>query len=129
MARTILLLFSLTSGAGFSGPLFAHHSYAEYDQGRDFEFTGAVTAVRWGNPHILFDVSDGTEVMRVEWVTTAGADKTGVVEQQIQEGDQLTAIGSRHRNPEVHIMTRVKKLSMPAKNWQWVSPSLADTRQ
>jgi hypothetical protein len=129
VTKTILLLSAVMSGAGFSGFVLAHHSYADYDRDQRFEFTGTVTAVRWGNPHILFDVSDGTEVMRIEWVTTAGADKTGVAEQQIQAGDQLTAIGSRNRNPEVHVMTVIKELSMPAKNWQWLSPSIVGTRQ
>jgi hypothetical protein len=85
--------------------------------------------VYWGNPHILFDVSDGSEVMRIEWITTAGADKTSVAQQQIQAGDQLIVIGSRNRNPEVHTMTVIKELSMPAKNWHWISPSVLRERQ
>lgn len=129
MARTIPSLFAVMLGVCCSGPLFAHHSYADYEREQRFEFAGTVTAVRWGNPHILFDVSDGTEVMRIEWVTTAGADKTGVAEQQIQAGDQLTVVGSRNRNPDVHIMTVIKELSMPAKNWRWLSPSIVASRR
>ena len=129
MLKPALLLLIVMSAAGFSGSLSAHHSYADYERDQRLEFTGTVTEVRWGNPHILFDVSDGTEVMRIEWVTTAGADKTGVAQLQIQVGDQLTVIGSRHRNPDIHTMTLIKELSMPAKNWQWISPSVTASRQ
>jgi hypothetical protein len=129
MIKPGLLLLAAMSGAGYCGHLLAHHSYADYERDQRFAFTGTVTDLRWGNPHILFDVSDGNEVMRIEWVTTAGADKTGVTPQQIQAGDQLTVIGSRNRNPDVHTMTLIKELSMPAKNWQWISPSVTRARQ
>ncbi len=67
--------------------------------------------------------------MRIEWITIAGADKTGVAESQIQAGDQLTIIGSRNRNSDVHTMTVIKELVMPAKDWQWISPSELRSRQ
>ncbi|MES2624251.1 MAG: DUF6152 family protein [Pseudomonadota bacterium] len=124
MAKIRSLVFAAMSITGFSELSFAHHSYADYERDERYEFTGTVTDIFWGNPHILFDVSNGTEVMRIEWVTTAGADKTGVAQQQIEAGDQLTVIGSRNRNPDVHTMTVIKELSMPAKNWQWISPSV-----
>ena len=129
MVKPILLVLAVMSGAIFCGPSLAHHSYADYERDQRFEFTGTVTEVYWGNPHILFDVSDGSEVMRIEWITTAGADKTSVAQQQIQAGDQLIVIGSRNRNPEVHTMTVIKELSMPAKNWHWISPSVLRERQ
>jgi hypothetical protein len=126
MNKTVLSLFAV-SIAGFCGPLLAHHSYSDYERDERYAFTGTVTEVRWGNPHILFDVSNGNELMHVEWVTTAGADKTGVTAQQIKAGDQLTVIGSRNRNPDMHTMTVIKELSMPAKNWRWISPSVTGT--
>lgn len=129
MARTILFLLAVVSIAGFGGPLFAHHSYSDYELDERYVFTGTVSAVRWGNPHILFDVSSDNELMRIEWVTTAGADKTGVSAQQIEVGDTLVVIGSRNRNPDEHTMTLVKELSIPAKNWQWISPSVTRARQ
>lgn len=129
MLKPTLLLLSVISGVSFCSHLLAHHSYADYEPDERFEFTGTITRVFWGNPHILFDVSKDGELMRIEWVTTAGADKTGVTEQQIQPGDQITVIGSRNRNPDVHTMTLVKELSIPAKSWQWLSPSVTRSRQ
>jgi hypothetical protein len=129
MAKTVLSLFSVMSIAGFCGPLLAHHSYSDYKLDERYEFTGIVTAVRWGNPHILFDVRNDNELMHIEWVTTAGADKTGVAAQQIEPGDQITFIGSRNRNPDVRTMTLIKEISMPGKNWQWISPSVTRARQ
>jgi hypothetical protein len=113
MAKTALLSFAVVALGVFCRPAFSHHSYSDYKLDERYEFTGTVAAVRWGNPHILFDVRNADELMHVEWVTTAGADKTGVNAQQIEVGDQLTIIGSRHRD----------------QSWQWVSPSVTRTRQ
>jgi hypothetical protein len=129
MAKAVLLLLALMSIAGFCGPLLAHHSYADYELDERYEFAGTITAVRWGNPHILFDVSNGNELMHIEWVTTAGADKTGVTAQHIEVGDRITFIGSRNRNPDVHTMTLIKKIVIPQKNWEWISPSVTRARQ
>jgi hypothetical protein len=128
MAKAVLSLLTVVSIAGFCGPVFAHHSYSDYDRDARYTFTGTITEVRWGNPHILFDVRNDNELMRIEWVTTAGADKTGVTAQQIKAGEQITVIGSRNRNPDVHTMTLIKELSMPAKNWLWISPSVTRAR-
>ena len=129
MTKAVLLLLTIMAGIGSCGPLFAHHSEANYERNERYEFTGTVTDVRWGNPHILFDLSNDAELMHIEWVTVAGADKTGVSAQQISAGDQITVIGSRNRDPDVHTMTVIKELSMPAKNWHWISPSVTRTRQ
>jgi hypothetical protein len=123
------LLLAVVSITGFCGPLLAHHSYSDYELDERYGFTGTVTAVRWSNPHILFDVSNDDELMHIEWVTTAGADKTGVTARQIEVGDTITFIGSRNRNPDVHTMTLIKEILMPAKNWQWISPSVTRARQ
>jgi len=84
---------------------------------------GTITAVHWGNPHILLTVNDGQQDMRIEWITTTGASKTGVEPSQFTAGDHIIVTGSPHRNPQQRIMTLIKTLQMPTKQWQWVSPS------
>jgi uncharacterized protein DUF6152 len=129
MIRPVLLSIVAISGMSASGLLFAHHSYSDFELESPFEFTGTVTEMRWQNPHILFDLKNGSEVMRIEWITIAGANKTGVTSQRIQIGDQLTVIGSRNRNPALRTMAAIRELLMPAKHWQWKSPSETRTNQ
>jgi hypothetical protein len=114
----------LTSNAGS-----AHHSYADFDRDHAITITGKVTEIFWGNPHILLTVDDNSEDMRIEWITTAGADKTGVASSQIEVGDTLTVTGSRHLDPRNHTMTMVQELRIAEKNWLWISPPLKGKRQ
>ncbi len=107
-----------------AAPVLAHHSYADYDRTERFELHGIITQIHWGNPHIIFMVRSGNTTMRVEWVTVTGADKTTVSKDQFAVGDEMIVIGSRNINPDRHIMTLVKELQMPQKNFHWVSPSL-----
>jgi hypothetical protein len=123
-AAALVALLTLTY-APLAG---AHHSYADYERDERYAFSGTLTDVQWGNPHILLFVSDGAHELRIEWVTTAGADRTGVLREQFSPGDRITVIGSRNRNPEVKIMTLVKELVMTEKDWRWVSPSQVGAR-
>ena len=34
--------------------IYAHHSFAEYDQSHPIELNGKLTEVRWENPHVHF---------------------------------------------------------------------------
>jgi uncharacterized protein YjhX (UPF0386 family) len=106
----------------------AHHSYAGFDPDERYVFEGTITAIFWGNPHILFTVDDGNTAMRIEWITTSGAIKTDVDSSRFQKGERLTVIGSRNRNPEIHVMTAIKELRLPAHDWQWISPSVQEKR-
>jgi hypothetical protein len=117
---TIALLIALMAWAAH--PVLAHHSYSDYDRTERFELRGTLTDIHWANPHIVFTVNDGERDMRIEWITLTGAEKTLVTKQQFAVGDELVVIGSRNRRPELHIMTVIKQLQLPAKNWQWVSP-------
>ncbi len=104
-------------------PVLAHHSYADYESAERHELRGTITEIQWGNPHIIFIVQSDGVVMRVEWVTVTGADKTSVSKDQFAVGDELIVIGSRNHDPERHIMTLVKELQIPHKNFRWRSPS------
>lgn len=126
MPQALLSAFLATFGMlAFCGApaALAHHSYADYDQAERFVFSGTITDIFWGNPHILFTVDDGTTAMRVEWITVTGAIKTQVPASRFQVGDHLVVTGSRHRNPDTHIMTVIKTLELPAHGWQWQLPS------
>jgi hypothetical protein len=109
-------------------PAFAHHSYAGFDPDERTVFEGTLTDISWGNPHILFTVDDGTTAMRIEWITVSGAIKTDVNSSRFQTGEHLVVIGSRNRDPEIHVMTAIKELRLPAHDWQWISPSVQEKR-
>jgi hypothetical protein len=100
----------------------AHHSYTGYDLDERYVFNGTLTDVKWGNPHILLFVSDGTTTMRVEWITTTGADVTGVTQGQLAPGQRITVIGSRHPDPDVATMAAIKQLQIVDKDWRWDLP-------
>jgi hypothetical protein len=75
-----------------------------------------------GQPHIMFVVNDGSQDVRVEWVTVNGADRTGVQRSQFEVGDEFVVIGSRHRDPDMLVMTVLKEMRLPKKNWEWITP-------
>jgi hypothetical protein len=124
MRTSCLLCLVLASPIGS-----AHHSYADFDREHPLTITGMVTDIFWGNPHIVFTVHESDGDMRIEWITTAGADVTGVMRNQIGIGDRMTVTGSRHLDPQNHTMTMVQELSIPEKNWVWISPPLKGKRQ
>lgn len=124
MAKTGILFASMATTLLAAIPAaLAHHSYADFDREQSVEVAGLITEVQWGNPHILLTVATGERSIRVEWVTTAGADRTGVARERFQRGDHLVVVGSPHRDPEVPVMTLVKELRLPRQDWQWLSPS------
>jgi hypothetical protein len=125
MAKASILFASIATTLVVAVPVaLAHHSYADFDREQSFELAGIISAVHWGNPHILLTVDAGDHTVRVEWVTTAGADRTGVARERFQPGDHIVVVGSRHRDPEVPVMTLVKELRLPLHDWQWLSPSI-----
>ena len=85
-----------------SGPLFAHHSLANYDREKEITLTGTVTEFLLKNPHsfIVFEVkeADGTAV---KW--TAGSSspmrlfRMGWKTTTLKPGDQITVTGGPHR--------------------------------
>jgi len=87
---------------GPSGPLFAHHSLANYERQKEITLTGTVTEFLLKNPHmiIVFEVKeeDGTVV---KW--TAGSSspmrlfRMGWKTTMLQPGDQITVTGGPHR--------------------------------
>ena len=113
---TLMVLWFSASVAG------AHHSYSDYDRDERFVLTGIIKEVHWANPHIMFIVDDGTQDVQVEWVTVNGADRTGVKRTQFAVGDEFVVIGSRHREPDMMVMTVVKELRLPQKGWEWITP-------
>lgn len=122
---TLLILAALL----FAGqPVIAHHSHTDFEREERYALHGTLIEIGWHNPHILLHVNDGTRTVRIEWITIAGADKTGAAAERFRPGQEIVVIGSRHRDPEVAVMTLVKELVLPTQDWRWISPSLPSIR-
>jgi len=92
----------LVSGAR----LVAHHSVsAEFDTTKTVKFTGKVTGIAWGNPHIYTlveapDPANGkTVVFRVEGGPPNSLYRAGWRKDTLKIGETVTVTGNRAKNP------------------------------
>jgi Family of unknown function (DUF6152) len=107
MARKFL---SLLLGVGVlvsAVPVVAHHSVsAEFDTTKTIKFTGKVTGINWGNPHIYTLVeapdpaSGKTVVFRVEGGPPNSLFRAGWRKDTLKVGETVTVTGNRAKNPE-----------------------------
>jgi uncharacterized protein DUF6152 len=107
MARKLL---SLLLGVGVlvsAAPVVAHHSVsAEFDTTKTIKFTGKVTGINWGNPHIYTLVeapdpaSGKTVIFRVEGGPPNSLFRAGWRKDTLKVGEVVTVTGNRAKNPE-----------------------------
>lgn len=89
----------------------AHHSFAIYSD-QITEIEGELTRVRWGNPHVRFELeaADGTS-----WDLEAAAvyvlERRGLHAELFQLGDRLRIAGRRHRGGAAQIWLHNLQLS------------------
>jgi len=107
MARKLLSLFLSVGVLVSAVPLVAHHSVsAEFDTTKTIKFTGKVTGINWGNPHIYTlveapDPANGkTVVFRVEGGPPNSLFRAGWRKDSLQVGQTVTVTGNRAKNPE-----------------------------
>ena len=97
--RLLALLFLTTGLLMVSGPLFAHHSQAVYDEDHLVTIKGTVTKFEWSNPHILIhlevkDDKGNTE----EWIAFSGSPamqsrEAGWNSEEFKAGEEITIQG------------------------------------
>ena len=107
MARKFL---SLLLGIGVlvsAVPVVAHHSVsAEFDTTKTIKFTGKVTGINWGNPHIYTSVeandpdSGKPVVFRVEGGAPNALFRAGWRKDTLKVGETVKVTGNRAKNPE-----------------------------
>jgi hypothetical protein len=85
----------LAAGAlvGFAGPVFAHHSFAMFDQEHPIELVGAVKEFKFTSPHtfIILEVKSGdaTEVWNLEGQAPGGLQRDGWSAKTLPPGTEL----------------------------------------
>jgi hypothetical protein len=82
-----------------AGPVFAHHSTAEYDASSIVEARGEVVTVLWRNPHVRFQVStkalDGNEQLwEIESADLTRLDRAGLPRDILKVGDVISFAGN-----------------------------------
>jgi hypothetical protein len=107
MARNLL---SVVLGVGMlvsAVPAVAHHSVsAEFDTTKTISFTGKVTGVNWGNPHIytLVEANDPDSgkvtTFRVEGGAPNALFRAGWRKDTLRIGETVKVTGNRAKNPE-----------------------------
>lgn len=105
MARKVSLLLGVGVLAS-SVSLLAHHSVsAEFDTTKTVTFTGTVTEVNWGNPHIYTHVeatdpaSGKVVVFKVEGGPPNSLYRAGWRKDSLKIGEKVTVTGNRAKNP------------------------------
>ena len=101
-----LLLAVAATGLVLSAPVGAHHSFAPYESTLQVKMVGTVTAFKWANPHVYFeiDVPDGTSGATKHWLiecaSTSILNRAGWKFNMLKPGDRVTVIVSPLRNGE-----------------------------
>lgn len=80
-----------------SGAVFAHHSFAMFDQTKDVTLEGVVTEFQWTNPHAFIHIevpnkSGGKEVWQVELNSPNNLKRQGWRSTSIKAGDAVTLV-------------------------------------
>ena len=82
-------------------PLLAHHEWP-VDQTRQITITGTVTAVRWGNPHVMIYLDVEANGMIEKWTVGGSSPQfmttCGWSKKALQPGDVVTVIGNRFKD-------------------------------
>ena len=93
-------------------PAHAHHSFsAMYDTKKPIKFTGKVTKMEWGNPHIYYyvDVTDPSGKVinyAVEGGTPNSLQRNGWKRDSLKVGDTVTVEGFMARDGSNHVNGR-----------------------
>src|SRR5688572_12230164 len=102
-------LLALVLGVGVlvsAAPIVAHHSVsAEFDTTKTVSFTGKVTEVNWGNPHIYTSVeatdpdTGKVAIFKVEGGAPNALFRNGWRKDTLKVGETVKVTGNRAKNP------------------------------
>ena len=96
--RELLIGGCLALTALAAGPALAHHGWRWTEDG-NFELTGLIKSVRLGNPHGVLMVDADGEVWTVEIGQPWRNDRSGLTEEMLNLGREVTISGQRAADP------------------------------
>jgi hypothetical protein len=78
-----------------AGSLFAHHSFAMFDQSKSVELRGTVRSFRWSNPHVFIQVlvakeGGDDEEWSIEMTSPEHLARVGWKPGTLKPGDRVT---------------------------------------
>jgi hypothetical protein len=95
-SRTLVFAMSASAAAAFAAPVFAHHSFAMFDQEKTVTLKGTVKDFEWANPHawIRLMVTDPATNKQLEYAFEMGSvirsTKDGWKRDTLRPGDVIT---------------------------------------
>ena len=104
--RLRLALATIAIGAVLLVPVRAHHSFAPYETTVQIKLAGVITAYKWANPHVYFEVdapdaaTGQTRHWLIECASTSILNRAGWKFNMLKAGDKVTLIVSPLRNGE-----------------------------
>ncbi|OJY63562.1 MAG: hypothetical protein BGP16_01385 [Sphingobium sp. 66-54] len=98
-----LYLAALACAAVLAAPLYAHHSFAMFDNTRSVTLHGKVTGYQWTNPHVYLDLDaedgkGGTRHYTMEMTSPNMLHRGGWSSRTVKPGDVVTAVMSPLRD-------------------------------
>jgi hypothetical protein len=120
MRRVFLLVTAAMLLAGVAA--YAHHSYAAtYDTSKEVKVAGKLMQFSFKNPHsyVTVQAADAKGTMQrwsVEWAGTSQLSNSGVTQETLKVGDDVTIIGRPSRVPGEYKLLMVN-LKAPGFSW------------
>jgi hypothetical protein len=101
--RIVFVLTAVAAWILLAGPIFAHHSTAEYDMGSVTSVKGTVTKFEWSNPHayIYIEAKDdkgATIAWTAELASLGMLSRVNWKRDTVKPGDEITIIGNRAKD-------------------------------
>ena len=115
IAKRFMLLIGLTCAMILaSGPVYAHHSTAEFDMTTSIAVKGTVTKFEWTNPHayIYMEAKDdkGNVVQwSAEMASLGMLSRVNWKRDTLKPGDEITIYGNRAKNGKT--ILRLEKIA------------------
>ena len=120
MRRVFLLVMAAMLVAGVAA--YAHHSYAAtYDTSKEVKVSGKLMQFSFKNPHsyVTVQAADAKGTMQrwsVEWAGTSQLSNSGVTQETLKVGEEVTIVGRPSRVPGEFKLLMVN-LKAPGFSW------------
>lgn len=120
MRRVFLLVMAAMLVSGIAA--YAHHSYAAtYDTSKEVKVAGKLMQFSFKNPHsyVTVQAADAKGAMQrwsVEWAGTSQLSNSGVTQDTLKIGDEVTIVGRPSRVPGEYKLLMVN-LKAPGFSW------------